>query len=235
LAHLVMLLEDCGDEEGAKAYLLRLLDSVKPGVWGWLEAKGRTGQDIHPQLALDLNNQALRLRKLGRCDEAAAFLRRAIVLEDRLLPANDPKRAHRRNNLAGVCLAGGQLEQAMLANAEAWRLKAGQHDLTSGRILFTRVALCWLCHADAKLYPGQLKTLLAQAEVPCLGGVDPKWDAKDVLEYLGSKLPADAVEFLSALFEVLNDLTKLPNLGRFEQWRRAAAMPLDAPWPRAPC
>jgi tetratricopeptide (TPR) repeat protein len=233
LSHLASLLEDCGDSEGSQAYSVSLMDNVERAIQA-LGAKERSGLDNDPRFALDLNESAVRLRKLGRYNEAAAVLRLAIAIEDRLLPPDHPNRAHRRNNLAIACLVGSQLEQAMLTNAEAWRFTAGEHDLTSGRILFTRVALCWLCHADAGPPLGQLKRLLAQSELPCLGGVARKWDARDILEHLCSKLPADRCEFLSVLFEVLNDQTKLPDLDRFEQWQAATATPLDRPWPEAP-
>ena len=102
-----------------------------------LQAKESVGQTEHPQFAIDLNNHALLLRKLGRFNEAATFLRRAIGIEDRLLPPDHPKRAHRRNNLAIVCMLADQLDEAERMNAEAWSLKAGQHDVTNGRILFS--------------------------------------------------------------------------------------------------
>jgi hypothetical protein len=72
-----------------------------------------------------------------------------------------------------------QLDEARHVNAEAWSFKASQHDVTSGRILFTRIALCWLRNVDASHYLGQLRTLLAQPELPCLGGIDRQFAAAD--------------------------------------------------------
>jgi len=196
-----------------------------------LQANERSGRDSQATFALDLNNYALLLHKLGQYDDAANLLRRAIAIEDRSLSQNHPNRAYRRNNLAIACLVGGQIEQAMLANGEAWQFKAGEHDLTSTRILFTRISICLLCDANAKLYLGQLKTLLIVSGLPRLSGVTRKWDARSILEPIRSKLPAGVGEFWSELFDVLIDPTKLTNLDRFEQWRAAIAEPLDAPWP----
>ena len=44
-------------------------------------------------LALDMNDLALKLRKIGRFEEAAAILRRAIVIEDANLPPKSPQAA----------------------------------------------------------------------------------------------------------------------------------------------
>jgi nephrocystin-3 len=233
LSHLAVLLKDCGDHAGFQTYLVKLMDNVERSRKA-LETSRSGGENYQPMFAVDLSNQARRIRKLGHADEAASLLRLSVTIEDLLLSSDHPNRAHRRNNLAITYLAGGQVQQAIATNAAAWRFKAGQHDLTSGRILFARVALCWLCHADATLYLGQLKTLLAQSELPRLGEVARKWDATDVVEHLAAKLPAEGSKFLSALLEVLDDFTKLPDLDRFEQWRAAAAVPLDAPWPETP-
>ena len=146
-----------------------------------LETKEKTSLTEQPQFAIDLNNHALLLRQLKRLDEAAALLHRAIGIEDRSLPPNHPKRAHRRNNLAIICMLVGRLDEAGHINAEAWSLKAGQHDVTSGRILLARIALCWLRNADASHYLSQLRTLLAQPELSCLGEIDRHWKAADIL------------------------------------------------------
>ena len=196
-----------------------------------LQAKESVGQTEHPQFAIELNNHALLLRKLGRFNEAATFLRRAIGIEDRLLPPDHPKRAHRRNNLAIVCMLAGQLDEAERMNTEAWSLKAGQHDVTSGRILFARTAIHWLRNADAPQYLGQLRTLLEQPELPCLGEINPKWDAADVLDRLRSRLTPEKANLLAAIVATLNEPGKVADLERFDLWHSTLAVPLEVRWP----
>jgi len=194
-------------------------------------ANEKTGRTEQPQFAIDLNNHALLLRRLMRFDEAAAFLKRAIGIEDRSLPPDHPKRAHRRNNLAIVCMLADRFDEARRINAEAWSLKAGQHDVTSGRILFARVALCWLRNADASQYLGQLRTLLAQPELPCQGGIDRQWAATDILDQLRSRLSPEEVDLLVAIVAALNEPSKVADLERFDLWHSTVAVPLETPWP----
>src|SRR5438552_15780483 len=111
-----------------------------------------------PADPIALNQAALEHRRQGQLDEAEQLLRQAIELEDAQVAADSPKRPHRRNNLAIVLMCAGKLDVACQLNAEAWRLKAGRHDLTSGRILVVRVALRFLLgDFDVRLYFGQLK------------------------------------------------------------------------------
>ena len=114
-----------------------------------------------------MNNAALDHRKRGQLDEAERLLKQAIEIEDAQVAPDSPTRPNGRNNLAIVLMRAGKLEEAGRWNAEAWRLKAGQHDLTSGRILFVRIALRLLLgDCDVRLHVGQLKTLLARPGVP---------------------------------------------------------------------
>jgi hypothetical protein len=183
-----------------------------------------------PEFALDLNRRALELRKVRRFDEAAALLCRAIGIEDRLLMPDHPKRAHRRNNLAIVWMLADQLDEAERINAAAWWFKACQHDMTSGRILFARIALRWLRNAYATNYLGQLRTLLLQPELSCLGEIDRKWDADDVLDHLRSRLASEKADLLAAIVAALNEPGKVADLERFALWKSAPAVPLDLPW-----
>jgi tetratricopeptide (TPR) repeat protein len=218
--NLALLLNNKGDHAGAEPLYRRAL-----------EAKEKTGQGGQPQFALDLNNHALLLRRLKRFDEAATLLQRAIGIEDRYLPPDHPKRAHRCNNLAIVRMLADQLDEARHVNAGAWSLKASQHDVTSGRILFTRIALCWLRDADASHYLGQLRTLLAQPELPCLGGIDRQWQAADILDHLCSRLPPEKSDLLAAVVAALNEHGKVADLERFDLWHSTLAVPLEVRWP----
>ena len=196
-----------------------------------LEAKRNDGNTEQPEFAVDLNNHALLLRKQKRYDEADEFLQRAIGIDDRVTPPDSPVHAHRRNNLAIVYMLANRLEEAMRRNAEAWTRKASLIDVTTGRILFARVALCWLQNADASLYSGQLRTLLSQPDLPCMGNIIRQWDAADILDELHSRLTPEQADFLAALVAALNEPSKAADLERFDLWRSATPLPLDTPWP----
>jgi hypothetical protein len=181
---------------------------------------------------IELNQAALELRRQGELGEAEALLRQAIEIEDAQVPADSPKRGHRRNNLAMVLLRAGELDEAARWNAEAWTCKTGQHDLTSGRILFVRVAVRLLRgDREVGLHLGQLKTLLGRSPLACLGDIATMWDIPDVLQMLQEQLPADDADLLAALADTLNDRDCLQVLETFPPWRDAAPAPLDAPWP----
>jgi tetratricopeptide (TPR) repeat protein len=171
-----------------------------------LASKERDGTEI--DFAIILNNHALLLRKLSRFDEAAEQLRRAIAIEDRLLPTGHPNRAHRRNNLAIVLMLAGQTDDAAEANVEASELNAryveSEHDMTSVRILVIRVVLQWLQGSDAAVALGQIQLLLEQPELPCHGRIDANWKVEDVIEHLRAKLSTQQVRLLVSIVESLN-------------------------------
>jgi tetratricopeptide (TPR) repeat protein len=217
------LLRSRGDYAGAEPLFIRAL-----------QAKQMAGQDDGPEFAIELNNYALLVRHLGRFDEAAQLLLRAIAIEDRKLPPDHPKRAHRRNNLAIVWMLADQLDEAERVNAQAWSLKGDQHDVTSGRILFVRIALIWLQNTDATQYLGQLRTLLALPELPCLGEIDPQWDAADVLSHLRTRLSTEKADFVTAIVAALNEPRRVIDLEQFEFWRSAAGVSLEELWPKEP-
>jgi len=181
-----------------------------------------------------LNQAAFELRQRDQLDEAERLLRQAIEIEDAQVAADSPKRPHRRNHLSIVLLRAGKLGAAGQLNAEAWRLKAGRHDLVSGRILFVRIALRFLQDdRDVRLYVGQLKTLLQRASLDCPGDIALIWEVPDVLATLHDRLPAADTGLLGRVVEALNHRARLPALAAFDAWNAAPAVPLEAPWPDA--
>jgi len=171
-------------------------------------------------------------RMCDELEEAERVFRRAIEIEDAQVAPASPKRPHRRNHLAIVLMRAGKLAEAERWNAEAWRLKARQHDLVSGRILFVRVALR-LLQGDAAvgLYLGQLKTLFAWETLDCRGDIAPTWEIPDVLAMLSTHLRGRDADLLVQISETLNERANLPSLDGFRAWVAAVAVPLEAPWP----
>jgi hypothetical protein len=191
-----------------------------------------TVDDVAPPDPVGLNQAALHHRKRDQLELAERRLREAIALEDAAVAADSPKRPHRRNNLAIVLMRAGNLAESVAVNAEAWRLKAGQHDLTSGRILFVRIALTFLRgDRNVRVYLGQLKTLLRRESLTCRGDIADVWDVPDVLGMLCEELRAADAELLLHAAEVLNDRNHFAVLKRLDAWKAARAVALESPWP----
>jgi hypothetical protein len=204
-------------------------DSMPPEAF--LRARERRALPSNP---VALNNRALELRQHDQLPQAERMLRRAMAIEDDQIPADSPRRPHRRNNLALVLLRTDKLGEARVVNADAWALQTGRHDVTSGRILFTRIALDLLIGSRAVApYVGQLKTLLAPARLACAGDITPTWDIPDVLETLDERLLAEDAHFLTDVAAVLNAPHRVAMLEPHWLWAETPAVPLEQPWPPA--
>jgi hypothetical protein len=215
-----------GSDETAGLPLPSFLAGVEARV---AALRARRARRADPVL---LNQAALEHRKRDNLPEAERLLREAIEIEDEQVAADSPKRPHRRNNLAIVLMRAGNIAESRALNAAAWRLKAGRHDVTSGRILFVRLALRFIGgRGDPRPYVGQLKTLLHLEPLVCFGDVARVWDIPDVIAMLRAVLaPADA-ELLARLAEALNDPAHLVALDTCDAWRVAPLVSLDEPWP----
>jgi proteasome accessory factor A len=192
----------------------------------------RPGPPRDPDDPVVLSERARQLRMRGALGEAERIFRRAIEIEDARVAPDSPKRAHRRNHLAMVLLRAGRLDEAAEWNAAAWALKAGRHDLVSGRILFVRIALLLLRgERDVSLPLGQLKTVLSMEPLACLADVARVWTIPDVLDSLGDRLSDDDMQLMLHAFEALNDRAHLPVLEALRPWRDAEPVGLAVPWP----
>jgi tetratricopeptide (TPR) repeat protein len=227
-----------------------LLQAAVDSYTGLLRAAGRTSdqilaalQELAPELystasadqlesAIDLNNRALELRKAGKIAEAEPLLRRALELDDKTRGGTHPKIPHRLNNLCTVLIMQGKLEESKPLLSRAWQIKSGQHDLTSARVLFIRLALAFLKSQPTETFIGQLKTILVQESLTDHANVAKIWDISCFIEHLGnSGLGIPDFEFLRALVAAFNDRARLPALDRFPTWKNQVPVPLDVPWP----
>jgi hypothetical protein len=131
-----------------------------------------------------------------------------------------------------VLLRAGRLEEAMRVNAEAWRLKADRHDLTSARILFVRIALRLLAGAsDVRFYLGQVRSLLDRPFLECLGDIDRSWVVPDVFETVYDELGFAEAELLLRLARSFDAHPDVSDLDEAAAWHAAPAVPLETPWP----
>jgi hypothetical protein len=101
---------------------------------------------------------------------------RAVGYSEIGIPRSHPKIPHRLNNLCTVLIMQGKLDEAKVLLVRAWQLKSGQHDLTSARVLYVRLAVALLESEPKEIFVGQLKTLLALESLPDYADVVKVWD-----------------------------------------------------------
>lgn len=180
------------------------------------------------QRAIDLNNQALELRKQGRLAEAEPLMREALEIDERLRGRDAPKVAHRLNNFSTLLIMMGNLAGAREHLQRAWAIKQSTgHDITSIRVLFIRLTVALLESEPMDRYIGQLCTLAAIPELGDYADVNKTWDIGYFIEFLRPKINDHQAKFLTALVAALNDRDKLPQLDQFPEWRNASPQPLD--------
>jgi hypothetical protein len=171
------------------------------------------------------------MRNTGRLDEAEWLMRAALKIDRSERHDQHPKVLHRRNNLGIVLLLQGRRAQARELVTAAWPRAGGQHDLTTARVLTTRMLIAMLDGAPFGLYVGQLKTHLTWWPLPDLANVDSHWQMTFVLERVALTLRPDYLELLAAIVDVLNGSRPVGALSSFTTFRDAPAQPLDTLWP----
>jgi proteasome accessory factor A len=196
-----------------------------------LDAERRWGPD-HPETALLCNQLGVILRNLGRPREAEPWCRRALQIDQAVRGNDDPKIPHRLNNLALVLVMQDKLSEARQRLARAWSLKAGQHDITSARVLWTRVTTALVGSEASGTFLGLMRSLFSLPSLPATGGVIRYWQVVPVVDFVRPRIsPADA-DLLVQLAEVLNYRRRLPRLDAFASWADQAPLPLETAWPQ---
>lgn len=207
---------------------VRTISSASKDPEGGVREIDVTATEAVWQRALDLNNKAVDLRKQGRAAEAEPMMREALRIDEQLRGPNDPKVAHRLNNLASLLAMMGKFDEAREHVQRAWSIKQQSgHDISSPRILFMRIVVALLESKPIGHYVGQLRTLVAMPEPADYANVMAIWDISSVIECLKPGLGEPNAQFLTAIAAVLNDRNKLPDLEKFPAWRDTASMPLD--------
>ena len=189
---------------------------------------------VHPNVPdpVALSQAALAHRKQNRMRYAERLLRQSIELEDQRVAADSHRRPHRRNNLALVLVRAGKFAAAWRSTHEAWRLNAGERDVTAARILVVRIATRLLCGSrDVGFYLGQLKTLLAGGPLVCPGNLTPTWDVPDLTDMLRRRLRCEDAELLVWIVKVIDGAAPLDVLDIFPAWGAAPPVSLEMPWP----
>lgn len=177
------------------------------------------------------NNQIdVFFRNLGRPEDAERYQRRALEIDEKVRKPDDPKIPHRLNNLATVLTMQGKVDEAKRLLARAWELKASVHDITSVRILFSRIATSMMEKEPYGVYLGQIKALFGLPELAYGANVSTTWDIGMVIRYIQPKIFQEESELLILLDSAINDQSKLPELDRFPVWKDQPAVPLDVSW-----
>ena len=180
--------------------------------------------------ASDINNRGLDLREGGRLEEAEWLLRAALAVD---IECAGPWRKvpHRRNNLATVLVMAGRLQEAREQLMMAWQSIGCEYDLTSARILTTRLATAFVAEEPYTLFLGQLKQHLTIQPLPDLANVSFHWRADSILRVLTTKVSAEHSGLLRQLVAVLNRDRAIETLDDSSCWHEAHACELALPWP----
>ena len=122
-----------------------------------------------------MNNLALQFRKLRRLEKAESLLRRALAIDEKARGETHPIIPHRLNNLCTVLIMQGKLDEAKPLLARAWQIKQGNHDITSARVLFVRLAIAFFESRPAGCFIGQLNALLSGDLLEAKANVAQVW------------------------------------------------------------
>jgi tetratricopeptide (TPR) repeat protein len=212
-----------GDYQAAEALTGRILDFLQRA----------TDDMLSPKTAIVLNNIAMVFCKNGWSDRAVPLLMQALHIDEKLLGQNHPKIPHRLNNLSMALIMQNQISEAKKRLTRAGQLKSGQHDLTSARILFVRLAVALLDLEPAESFVGQLKILLSRGLTPDFSGVSQTWDVAFFTEHLRPLVSPDSADLLTAIAQALNETSDLASLNRFPIWQAQPSLPVDIPNPIA--
>jgi tetratricopeptide (TPR) repeat protein len=176
---------------------------------------------------IDLNNNAIEMRKQGKIDEAVRLHREALQFDEELRGSNDPKIPHRLNNLSIALIMQENFDEAKQLLERAWSLKTNAHDQTSLRLLFIQTCASFLESNSSELFIGRLKTLLFEESLPNYADLTKTWDIADFIIYLSKRLPVTTIDFLHMLVAAFNDRSKISDLERFSFWQNSNLVPLD--------
>lgn len=216
-------------------------EQLSPTIKNISSHSGPAGQDgigisvtetraVHLAKAVDLNNKALELRKLGRFDEAEPLLREALSIDEEIRGPGEPKIAHRLNNLSTVLVLKGNFAEAKAHLARAWSIKQSTgHDITSPRILWMQLLIGLMENQPTNSYVGQMKSLLSGSPLGDLAHVVETWDISYILNFLQPKLGTRYMEFLGAILCTLNGRSSITELDRFPEWSDWPSVSLNQP------
>lgn len=230
------------EKETADALVARLLRlvivSAEPGRAAARDvadrlaaARGQAPANRSTHHAVELNNRGFALRNAGRLEDAELLMRCALAID---LAERDPhhvKISHRRNNIGTLLLMQGRIAEARELVTDAWPGSSDRYDVTTARVLTTRLTIAFIERAPYRFFLGQLKSHLSIQPLPDFGDVDRFWQMKAVLDAVAQRLVPDTLTLLSTIVDVVNVRATLETLEQIPLWRDTPAQPLDAAWP----
>jgi hypothetical protein len=181
--------------------------------------------------AVELNNRGFDLRNAGRLEDAELLMRCALAIDLAERHPRHVKISHRRNNVGTLLLMQGRIAEARELVTAAWPRSTDRFDVTSARVLTTRLTIAFIERAPYHFFLGQLKSHLSTQPLPNFGDVDRFWQMHTVLDAVAQRLDGDTVTLLSAIVNVVNGRSTLETLEQIPLWRDTPAQPLDAAWP----
>ena len=187
-------LRDSGNYDEANRMYIVSIDGLK-------RFKGSSNEVV----AIALNNYGLLLRDKGDLEFSLKSYMEALDIDQQIREPNDPKIAHRMNNVSMVLMMMDRLAEAKLMTSDAWNVKGTNHDVTSGRILWVRLAINLLESTSIDLYLGQLKSLVSKPEVEQALSVTDYWNVESVIDNLATRLNDNEMELLTSLWQYFNN------------------------------
>lgn len=147
-----------------------------------------------------------------RLDIAGGLYRRALALS--------PHEPAALANYVSLFIAEGNLDAAEAHINQAWKHRAGHHDITGPRQLALKTVVEILRGRDPSTYLGELKALFAMgiAHVP--------WPSAALSDTLRDRMTPNDAAFCAALLKAIDDHGAVENLDRFERWERQASADL---------
>ena len=167
-------------------------------------------------------------REQHKAEDAVLWAERALEMDVRPRPGDDPKIPHRLS-LSLTLLLAKKPREAAEANRAAWAVRPGG-DVTSGRILCVRVALAMLLGESYAIALGQLRTLLGQ-HMTLQANVASKWPVNSVVRLSRQELADDDAALLEELVSSLDDGRVSNELEQHVVWTNAPPVDFAVPWP----
>ena len=168
--------------------------------------------EANPKNATMLSNYAVFLEnRRGDMDAAEAFHKRAIE--------TDPKNVASLGNYGQFLVGLGRLAEGERTLLSAFEYLDTADSRDSAEVCFSLWLVSRLQEHDTERWERCFKFLIQQ------GFKRPQWSFDGMLEQTETKLSSEEFEYAKALAQAFLDASKVPELDRYERWRKLE--PLD--------
>lgn len=182
------------------------------------------------EVAVNLNNRAIELRKAGDLSKALEMSQLALQLDEKNLPLSAEKLPHRHNNLSLILYLYGDMKTAIAHNETAWRLNLCRANITSARALFLRMVFASIIRADFNTYIGQMKHLMNEG-FKVTQSMASRWDISDLIKDIIPRIVNKRMQLLKSILAVLNCDEQIDVLEQVSVWSQQSPISSNICWP----